>query len=121
MPPTSPANTMVSMGMPISAWTGAPLLSWIERILLLTVSATSMERKAPTKLRMADRMTAAFGFRAPVAMDVAIALAVSWKPLVKSNAKAVTTTTTRMNNASVTPQACGPETPKSQPGWLPGG
>jgi hypothetical protein len=29
-------------------------------------------------------------------------LPVSWKPLVKSNARAVTTTTTRMNNASVT-------------------
>jgi hypothetical protein len=27
-----------------------------------------------------------------VAIDVAIALAVSWKPLVKSNASAVTTT-----------------------------
>ena len=33
------------------------------------------------------------GFSAPVAIDVAIALAVSWKPLVKSNASAVTTTT----------------------------
>ncbi len=38
------------------------------------------------------------GFSAPVAMEVAIALAVSWKPLVKSKARAVTTT---CNNLSV--------------------
>ena len=31
-----------------------------------------------------------------------MALPVSWKPLVKSNAKAVTTTTTNTKNASVT-------------------
>ena len=34
------------------------------------------------------------GFSAPVAIEVATALAVSWKPLVKSNANAVTMTTT---------------------------
>ena len=70
--------------------------------LLLTVSATSMERNAPTRLRTADRATATFGFSAPVAMDVAIALPVSWNPLVKSKARAVTTTTARMKKASVT-------------------
>src|SRR6188472_1218322 len=72
IPPTRPANTMVRMGTPISPSIGAPLLSWMERILLLTVRATSMERKAPTRFRLAERITAAFGFRAPVAMDVAI-------------------------------------------------
>ena len=44
---------------------------------------------------MADRITAAFGLSAPVAIDVAMALAVSWNPFVKSNASAVTTTTMR--------------------------
>ena len=40
--------------------------------------------------------TAVLGFSAPVAIDVAIALPVSWKPLVKSNASAVTISSTRM-------------------------
>ena len=37
-----------------------------------------------------------------MAMDVAIALPVSWKPLVKSNPRAVTTTSTRRTLLSVT-------------------
>ena len=41
---------------------------------------------------------AAFGDIARVETVVAIALAVSWKPLVKSNASAVTTTMTRMTS-----------------------
>jgi hypothetical protein len=40
--------------------------------------------------------TAIFGFSAPVAIVVAIALAVSWKPLVKSKPSAVTTTSATM-------------------------
>ncbi|GAB3656190.1 hypothetical protein GCM10028832_39730 [Streptomyces sparsus] len=36
--------------------------------------------------------TAALGFIAPVEMVVAMALAVSWNPFVKSNTKAVTIT-----------------------------
>ena len=52
--------------------------------------------KAPAKLRIAAIVTATFGGRAPVAIDVAIALAVSWKPLVKSNANAVTITAITM-------------------------
>ena len=63
MPPTRPANTMVRIGIPISDSTGAPLLSWIEMILLLTVRATSMERKAPTRLSTAERMTAFLGLQ----------------------------------------------------------
>jgi len=43
----------------------------------VTVSATSTERKAPTRLRIADKVTAVFGLNALVAMDVAMALAVS--------------------------------------------
>ena len=42
-----------------------------------TVAATLTERKAPTRLRTAEIATAVNGFKAPVAMDVAIALAVS--------------------------------------------
>ena len=60
-----------------------------------TVAATSSEMKAPAKFRTADRSTAKRGDMARVETDVAIALAVSWKPLVKSNASAVTTTMTR--------------------------
>jgi hypothetical protein len=41
------------------------------------VLATSVERKAPTRLRIAASSTAVFGLSAPVAMGVAIALAVS--------------------------------------------
>ena len=102
MPPTRPANTMVRIGTPIRPGIGSPFDPWIATTLLLTVRATSMLRKAPTRLSAADSTTAVLGFRAPVAIEVAIALAVSWKPLVKSKASAVTTTTARMNSACVT-------------------
>src|SRR6185369_13584727 len=59
---------------------------------LATVAATSSEMNAPAKLKIADIATAARGDSARVEMLVAIALAVSWKPLVKSNASAVATT-----------------------------
>ncbi len=58
------------------------------------VLATSVERNAPIRLRMAATVTAVFlGLSAPVAMEVAMALAVSWKPLVKSKTNAVMITT----------------------------
>jgi hypothetical protein len=41
------------------------------------VLATSVERKAPTRFRTPLIRTAVFGLSAPVAMDVAIAFAVS--------------------------------------------
>lgn len=41
------------------------------------VLATSVERNAPTKFSTAASATAVFGLMAPVAMGVAIALAVS--------------------------------------------
>src|SRR5699024_4882773 len=41
------------------------------------VLATSVERKAPTRLRIAARVTAVLGLIAPVAIGVAMALAVS--------------------------------------------
>jgi hypothetical protein len=78
--PISPPKTIV--GVTASAST----------MPLATVAATSSEMNAPTKLRTAAMSTAARGDIARVEMLVAIALAVSWKPLVKSNASAVATT-----------------------------
>ncbi len=63
---------------------------------LATVAATSSEMKAPRKLSTAASATAVRGCIARVEIDVATALAVSWKPLVKSNASAVPTTIHRM-------------------------
>ncbi len=103
MPPMRPASTMSSSADPppwSSAGSGAPDLSWIFTTAFVTVSATSMLRNAPTRLSTAESVTATLGFNAPVAMDVAIAFAVSWKPLVKSKASAVMTTSTRRMNGS---------------------
>jgi hypothetical protein len=58
------------------------------------VEATLTDRKAPTTLSTPAIATANLGFSAPVAIEVAIAFAVSWKPLVKSKANAVRTTMT---------------------------
>lgn len=71
------------------------------------VLATSTERKAPTRLSTADMATAVLGLRAPVEMVVAIALAVSWKPFVKSNTRAVTITIPRRSvMCSIYPGFC---------------
>ncbi len=78
--PTSAAR-MTSGWIPVSS------TSPLEIVL-----ATSTDRNAPTRLRTADMATAALGRIAPVEMVVAIALAVSWKPFVKSNTRAVTIT-----------------------------
>jgi len=52
-------------------------------ILLPTVEATATPNtSAPTKLAVAERRIAYSGFIARVATEVAIALAVSWKPLM---------------------------------------
>ena len=48
--------------------------------------------KAPTKFRIAAKVTATRGAIARVEIEVATTLAVSWKPLVKSNARAVAMT-----------------------------
>jgi hypothetical protein len=47
-------------------------------------------------------VTAPLGESAPVAIDAAMAFPVSWKPLVKSKARATTTTRPRMMVAVVT-------------------
>src|SRR5919202_1482586 len=82
MAPTRPAKTTVSVTFPESTMPEA------------TVAATLRDRKAPTTFRTAERATATRGGGAPVAMDVAIALAVSWNPFVTSRDRAVTTTRT---------------------------
>ena len=90
MPPTSPANTSSRVTRPAST---NPLAM---------VAATAVDRKAPTRFSEADRVTATLGLRAPLAMDVAMAFPVSWKPLVKSNASAVITTMIRVNSCRST-------------------
>ena len=48
----------------------------------LTVFATSWPRNAPAKFITAAMVSATRGVRARVEIEVAIALAASWKPLV---------------------------------------
>ena len=61
------------------------------------VAATLIEMNAPAKFRHAEMTTATIGLSAPVAIEVAIALAVSWKPFVKSNESPAITTRMRMS------------------------
>src|SRR4249919_2797983 len=61
---------------------------------LATVAATEIEMKAPTKLSSEAIPIATWGRAAPVEIEVATTLAVSWKPLVKSKARSVPTTIT---------------------------
>src|SRR4051794_25474646 len=84
--PTRPANTTVVVIAPGSTMP-EPM-----------VAATFSEMNAPAKFRTDESATAKRGDIARVETDVAIALAVSWKPFVKSNASAVTTTITRMTS-----------------------
>ena len=58
------------------------------------VNATCTDSSAPTRFSAPDSRTATLGDSAPVAIEVATAFAVSWNPLVKSNSRAVTTTST---------------------------
>ena len=69
-------------------WGGLSLTMPLEMVW-----ATLVDRNAPARLSTPLMRTATFGRSAPVAIEVAIALAVSWKPLVKSNASAVMITT----------------------------
>src|SRR3954471_12455613 len=87
--PTSPAK--ITTGLMSVSSTSPPEI----------VFATSTDRKAPVRFRQAAIATAVRGLKAPVAIDVAMALAVSWKPFVKSKTNAVTTTTTTISDASM--------------------
>ena len=64
------------------------------------VAATASDRNAPAKFSTAARATARRGESARVEIELATALAVSWKPLVKSNASAVATTIQRTMSES---------------------
>ena len=83
MAPTSPAK--ITTGLMSFSSTSPPEI----------VFATWTDRKAPTRFRHRGQATAVLGRNAPVAIDVAMALAVSWKPFVKSKASAVSTTRRR--------------------------
>src|SRR3954462_3701928 len=67
------------------------------RMPLPIVFATFSDRYAPTKLRMPAPITASRGEIERVATDVAIELAASWNPFVKSNSSAIATTMTSSN------------------------
>src|SRR5215210_5598170 len=85
--PTRPAKTIE--GVTRSACT----------MPLAIVAATASDRNAPTKFSTAARPTATRGGIARVEIDVATALAVSWKPFVKSKASAVPTTIQRTTSS----------------------
>ena len=87
--PMRPANTTVIVTVLLLT------MSWP------TVAATLSERNAPTKLKIAAKTTATRGGIARVEIDAATTFAVSWKPLVKSNASAVAMTMTRMMSADI--------------------
>src|SRR3954466_1471996 len=91
--PTRPAKTIVIV------------MSSALTIPLATVAATFSETNAPTKFRIAAKVTATRGGTACVEIAVATTLAVSWKPLVKSKASAVATTITRIRSELI--QASG--------------
>ena len=59
-----------------------------------TVLATAVDTSAPTTLKTAAMASATRGVSALVEIDVAIAFAESWKPFVKSKARATRTITT---------------------------
>jgi hypothetical protein len=99
MPPTRPAKMIIMAVCGSSPRARSPESVWMLSTSLVMVAATSTERKAPTRFRIAESVTAAFGFSAPVAMDVAIAFPVSWNPFVKSKAIAVTITRIRMRSS----------------------
>lgn len=85
-----------------SGWMPSSLTRPLEIVL-----ATSTDMNAPTRLSTADMATAVLGLRAPVEMVVAIALAVSWKPFVKSNTRAVMITIPRRSvMCSIYPGFC---------------
>ncbi len=80
--PRTAASTVFGVARPVSM------------MPLPTVFATAVVTNAPARFAMAAISTASRGESARVETDVATALAVSWKPFVKSNASATTIVTT---------------------------
>jgi hypothetical protein len=95
--PISAASTSARPSLPASTFGST--------MPLAIVAATLIEMNAPAKFRTAEIITATRGFSAPVAIDVAIALAVSWNPFVKSSATAATTTRITISSDPMPPQA----------------
>src|SRR3954471_13199889 len=87
--PISPANTICEVM--------SSALTMPEAI----VAATASDRNAPTKFSADAIVTAERGPIARVEIEVATAFAVSWKPLVKSNASAVPTTIQRTTSEPI--------------------
>src|SRR5436305_9247560 len=79
--------------------------SWVESaggtIPLPTVEATAVPVRAPTTLRTPAISTAVAGASTRVATEVAMALAVSWKPLMKSKTRAMATIRTSVRSAAL--------------------
>src|SRR5437763_713207 len=79
--------------------------SWVASaggtIPLPTVEATAVPVKAPTMLRTPAISTAVPGASTRVATEVAMALAVSWKPLMKSKTRAMATTRMSVSSAEL--------------------
>src|SRR5919198_1525072 len=78
----------------------ASMISAAPAIPLATVAATLNETNAPAKLRTAEVSTASRGESARVDTLVAIELAVSWKPFVKSKKSATATTATSVRSTA---------------------
>ena len=85
--PTSPARTTLSV---IASGLTMPFA---------IVAATFSETNAPTKFMTAATRTATRGDMARVETLVAIELAVSWKPFVKSKKRATMTTATSVRSS----------------------
>src|SRR5205085_8750963 len=79
--------------------------SWVAAvggtIPLPTVEATAVPVKAPTILRAPAISTAVPGASTRVATEVAMALAVSWKPLMKSKTRAMATIRMSVSSAEL--------------------
>ena len=81
---------------------------------LPTVAATlSWKMKIATTLKKAANSTACCGLSTPVETTVAIELAASWKPFMKSNASASTTSSATTQKAAWT--ASGQEFSRTTP------
>src|SRR6266581_1466669 len=93
MAPISPANTTASVSD----------CGFTTSVAMVAATLVPKMRNA-TKLKNAAQNTAIFGVSTRVDTTVAMELAASWKPLKKSNARAMAMTTTRP--AVTTDQAC---------------
>ncbi|MNY65108.1 hypothetical protein D3C86_2023230 [compost metagenome] len=83
----------------VAATMSIPLVSSVGSVILPPIFlATPVNISAPIKFISAAIIMAVRGLSARVETEVAIALAVSWKPLMKSNASARNITKLSINN-----------------------